>query len=126
MFYGRKRVIQSYEARLDELKEAGRASGLSHEEIELTLKQSILYLDQAHGRDDPLSFRRKRKSLLRYIIALTVVTTVGSCFFFNFYRPVHNFVERNIQEIIYPFMTSYRRMTLPIVKAFPLLTGLLF
>lgn len=125
MFWWRRKAVQEYHRRLVEVKEAAIASGLSEEEIDLALKESIKFTTGS-GRDIKSAIQRRksyRASWSKFLIGLLLVIGTGYCF--NFYKPLHNLVERNIQDVIYPFMTCYRRITLPIIKLLPSLTGII-
>lgn len=121
MFWWKRKAINEYHRRLLEIKETGRASGLSEDEIELALNESIKFTTGRNLKSVVKNRESHRRSWAKILIGLLIVFGTGYCF--NFYKPLHNLVERNIQDVIYPFMTCYRRLTLPIIKFLPSLTG---
>lgn len=123
----RKKPIQVYNREVNELKNQGREWGLSEEEINFAFGESLLYLrDKFPALYNKYTEDCASRSSRHYFRFFTffVILVVGICYGLSFHKPTHNFVERNIQEAIYPFMKWYRRVTLPMVEWFPSLTEL--
>ncbi|EEB11032.1 conserved hypothetical protein [Pediculus humanus corporis] len=123
--------LKSYEDNIREIKYKGKKWGLSPEEINFAYEESFLYLREKYpninSRQKPSSSSVNSSSWLnRYLIKIifTVAFIILIGLGLNYNKPAHNFIERNIQEIIYPFMKLYRIITLPLVLSYPSLSEL--
>ncbi|KAK6630278.1 hypothetical protein RUM44_004945 [Polyplax serrata] len=125
----RKKVnLDYYKHEIGEIKAKGREWGLSQEEIKFAFKESFLYMRDKYPN---LYLRRPIRRwynrwfnfyVLKVFFLTLFVILIGLGL--SYHKPAHNFVERNIQEIIYPFMKLYRRLTLPLVLSYPSLSEL--
>ena len=122
--------LKSYEDNIREIKYKGKKWGLSPEEINFAYEESFLYLREKYpninfGQKPSSSSVNSSSWLNRYLIKIifTVAFIILIGLGLNYNKPAHNFIERNIQEIIYPFMKLYRIITLPLVLSYPSLSG---
>lgn len=121
----KKATLKTYKREIEALKEQGKEWGLSEEEVNFAYGESLLYLKDkfpALYNRNPEDCPTRKRRLLRFIIIFLIIIT-GICYGLSYHKPTHNFVERNIQEAIYPFMKLYRKITLPLIEWFPSLTG---
>lgn len=124
----RKKVnLQSYYREVSEIRTRGKEWGLSNDEINFAFEESFLYLRDKYPnlylrrRTIGLYYRWMNSYICKLSLFIIFVALIGIGL--NYHKPAHNFVERNIQEIIYPFMKLYRRFTLPLVRSYPSLSG---
>ena len=69
------------------------------------------------------SFYKFLWALIGIIVVVLCIIELNKSTISTYRKNVHNYIERNVQEMIYPGMKLFRKLMLPIVTNFPTLTG---
>jgi hypothetical protein len=129
----REEVFTSYEHEVTKLRDLGKERRIKDSDIDEIIHRSFHFLQKQHMKTESVKSSRDRISkkllrsfysfqLIRIIVVVLLILTVA-CLFIIYHKPTYNVVARNVQELIYPIMKFLRRVTLPIVKALPSVTG---
>lgn len=116
-----KASLKHYSREVNLLKLRGKEWGLTNAEIDFALRESFHYLRDKYPGLASRNNVRNISFITKLIAFIVGLFTVG--YLLSYHKPTHNFVERNIQEVIYPFMKMYRLVTLPLIALFPSLSG---
>lgn len=122
------------ERRFDEIWRTGEELGLSSADVH-DIFTSVLR-EEKEVRTDVQSYTMHRErekrglvgqlhSLCKYVSELIICLTVICVLLFvvvSFHNPTRKLVTRNIQDLIYPAMTTIRFITLPLLTKFPYLS----
>jgi hypothetical protein len=130
----REEVFTSYEYEVKKLRRLGKEWRLTDSDMDEIIHNSFHFLQEQHTTTENVkssSDRSSTKSLrssysFQFIIKIVVVALLAftvACLLITYHKPTYNLVVRNVQELIYPIMKSLRRITLPVVKALPSVTG---
>ena len=126
----REEVLTSYEQEVKKLRRLGKEWRLKETDIDEIIHESFHFLKDHCDKESDKSLNRRSRSeslcSLKFtlkLVVLVVLMFLGTCLFISYHKPTYNVVVRNVQELIYPTMKCLRRITLPIVKAFPSITG---
>jgi quinol-cytochrome oxidoreductase complex cytochrome b subunit len=130
----REEIFTSYEHEVQKLRRLGKELRLKDIDIDEIIHHSFHLLQEQHMTENvKKSYNEKiqTKSVHPYysfqliikIIIIVLLTLTVSCLVISYHKPTYNLVVRNVQELIYPIMKCLRRITLPIVKALPSVTG---
>lgn len=133
----REEVFTSYEHEVKKLRRVGKEWRLTDSQIDEIINSSFQFVQQQHiqtenvkSSNDKIATESIRSFYsFQLIIRLFVVaffTLTVACLCITYHKPTHNLAVRNVQELIYPVMKCLRRITLPIVKALPSVTGNFF
>ncbi|KAL0268179.1 UNVERIFIED_CONTAM: hypothetical protein PYX00_010220 [Menopon gallinae] len=114
--------LRCYSREVNLLKLKGKEWGLTNAEIDFALRESFHYLRDKYPRLTRGNNVGSTNFITKLIVFIVGLFTVG--YLLSYHKPTHNFVERNIQEVIYPFMKMYRLLTLPLIGLFPSLSEL--
>ncbi|XP_014248830.1 uncharacterized protein LOC106666266 [Cimex lectularius] len=116
-------MLSNYFTEIERIRGIGKDWNLTDEEIDRIIDESFRFLE-ADGFQDEQDTLQKRKSQIS-LIGLSIVICLVAVLFgllFTYRKTAHNYLERNIQELIYPGMKLLRKIMLPIVKTFPSIT----
>ncbi|KAG7176456.1 uncharacterized protein LOC121875456 [Homarus americanus] len=119
--------------RLEEIWRTGQELGLSQAQIHHVFdsvfneeKEKEAIISKSHGSTD---YKRTIQDIARMITSylkiftkfLVFLTAVCIVVFIviSLHNPTRKLVTRNIQDVIYPFMTTLRYLTLPILTRYP-------
>lgn len=133
----REEVFTSYEHEVKKLRRLGREWRLTDSQIDEIINSSFQFVQQQHIQTENVkssidkittesirsfySFQR----IIRIVVVVFLTFTVA-CLCVTYHKPTNNLAVRNVQELIYPVMKCLRRITLPIVRALPSVTGNFF
>lgn len=124
----KKNHLKSYKRQINELRLRGKQWGLTTEEINFAFEESFSYMrdkyPKLYSKRNENGMFTSRLNIKFWKIAIFLIFTILMGYGISYHKPTHNFVERNIQEVIYPFMKVYRRLTLPLVVSYPSLSGI--
>ncbi|KAJ9583587.1 hypothetical protein L9F63_022060 [Diploptera punctata] len=126
----REEVLTSYEQEVKKLRRLGKEWRLKERDIDEIINKSFKFLQEQCETQNVKSLitdGTKSRPLYSFKLTLKFIMFVilmffGACLFITYHRPTYNLVVRNVQELIYPTMKSLRKITLPIVRAFPSIT----
>lgn len=126
----REEVLTSYEQEVKKLRRLGNELRLKESNIDEIIHESLHFLQEQGENQNVKSLssnETKSKSLCSFKLTMKLILFIllmffGTCLFVTYHKPTYNLVVRNVQELIYPTMKCLRRITLPIVRAFPLIT----
>lgn len=130
----REEVFTSYEHEVQKLRRLGKELRLTDIDIDEIIHHSFHLLRDQHMKTENVkssSDKIPTKSvrsfcsiplIIKVIVIVLLTLTVG-CFLISYHKPTYNLVVRNVQELIYPIMKFLRRITLPMVRALPSVTG---
>lgn len=125
--------MEEYSEEVNKLRHLGRELDLTEEEINRVIEESFNFLetegcydnrDRRTNCQSPAPVRR-----LWLICVLCVLVMVSASIYYQqsslpgYRKTVNNYIERNVQELIYPGMKLFRKLMLPVVYWFPSLTG---
>jgi len=120
MLWMKKNAISDYEAQLKALREYGQNVGLSETEINAAMHKSLQYLKETSQNKK----NTEKRNISFWLIFMSLLAALlGVLYCANVHKVVHNIVDRNVQEVIYPFMSLYRKFSLPLIKGIPSLTS---
>lgn len=130
----REEVFTSYEHEVQKLRRLGKELRLTDIDVDEIIHHSFHLLQGHHMKtenvkssSDKIPTKSVRSfysfQLIVKIIVIVFLTLIVACFFITYHKPTYNLVVRNVQELIYPIMKCLRRMTLPVVRALPSVTG---
>mgnify|MGYP000622048741 CR=1 FL=1 len=127
----REEVLTSYEQEVKKLCRLGSDWRLKESDIDEIIHESFHFLQEQCEKQNVKSLSNngtKCRSLCSLkltfkLIMLMLLMFFGTCLLITYHKPTYNLVVRNVQELIYPTMKCLRRITLPIVRAFPSITG---
>lgn len=130
----REEIFTSYEHEVQKLRRLGKELRLTDIDIDEIIHHSFHLLQEHHMKaenvkssSDKIPTKSVRSfyffQLIVKIIVIVFLTLTVACFFSTYHKPTYNLVVRNVQELIYPIMKCLRRLTLPIVRALPSVTG---
>lgn len=130
----REEVFTSYEHEVKKLRRLGKEWRLKDSDVDEIIHHSFHFLQEQHIKTKSLKSSSDRIStesirsfysfqLIIRLIVVVLMTLTVFCLFITYHKPTYNVVVRNVQELIYPIMKFLRRVTLPIVKALPSVTG---
>ncbi|KAK9508695.1 hypothetical protein O3M35_006188 [Rhynocoris fuscipes] len=106
-----------YEENIQKLRNRGKEWKITDEEIDKIIDESFKFLEIYSQTKGKLTNRRRLK-----VWALLFALVVLFLLMLSYRKTAHNFLERNIQEVIYPAMKGLRKLMLPVVKLFPSIT----
>ncbi|RZF48752.1 hypothetical protein LSTR_LSTR013836 [Laodelphax striatellus] len=115
-------AYNSFKKEVEFIKRLGREWNLDNDEIDGVLSDAVNCLE--NERTQKRSSTNCWKSLLTWrciILIISVVAALSSALIYR--KTLQNVVERNVQEMIYPGMKVFRKIMLPLIKAFPSLTA---
>jgi hypothetical protein len=130
----REEVLTSYEHEVKKLRRLGKEWRLTDSDIDKIIHNSFHFLQEQHSKTENVksSYDRTAAKPIRSIYSLQLIVKIIfivllmltiACLFITYHKPTYNLVVRNVQELIYPIMKCLRRITLPVVKALPSVTG---
>jgi hypothetical protein len=129
----REEIFTSYEHEVQKLRRLGKELRLKDIDIDEIIHHSFHLLQEQNMTENVKSSNDKipTKSVRSFhsfqlivkIIVIVLLTLTVSCLFITYHKPAYNLVVRNVQELIYPIMKCLRRITLPIVRGLPAVTG---
>jgi hypothetical protein len=130
----REEVFTSYEHEVKKLRRLGKEWRLTDSEIDKIIYNSFQFVQMQHIKTEDVKSSNDKianKSIHSFysfqlvvkIIVVVFLTLTVTCLCITYHKPTYNLVVRNVQELIYPVMKCLRRITLPIVKALPSVTG---
>jgi hypothetical protein len=112
-------VLAEYAHEIAELRADGERTGMSSSEVESLMCAS---LDAAIPKPSQLgrinSLLRGIWWLLKSLLLAAVLYALVAC-----HSPTQKTLSRHIQGFIYPFMRNLRKITLPVLRAYPDLSG---
>lgn len=119
-----KAILEVYCREVIRLRKLGKQMNLSDDQINEAIDKAFRLIEsgnQAHEAKwyfqmSCINFYRLFWVFMYTILLLCLVALHRS-------PSVHNYVERNVQEMIYPGMKFFRKLILPIVTTFPTLTA---
>lgn len=114
-------IIDKYVSRMQKIKRYAQHSNINESDFDnFVIKKYFNNCNKMQQRSIPSTkrFLNKRK-LLIITFTITIALAIG------FYRNiVSSLFMKNIQSFIYPGMSFWRTLTIPIIKTFPALTEL--
>lgn len=122
-------ILQEYAEEVSKLRSLGRELELSEEQINQVIEESFHFLETEGNLDRIIHHpptRSMRRMWLVRIICIMVIVSATIChrtIFVGYRKTINNYIERNVQELIYPGMKVFRKIMLPVVNQFPSLTG---
>ena len=133
----REEVFTSYEHEVKKLRRLGKEWRLTDSQIDEIINSSFQFVQQQHIQtenvkpsNDKIATESIRSfysfQLIVRIVVVMFLTLTVACLCITYHKPTYNLAVRNVQELIYPAMKCLRRITLPIVKALPSVTGNFF
>lgn len=123
------RHLRRYYEEVERLRSLGKEWNLTDDDIDQIIDESFRFLD-ADSSIEKIDYTKPNYikwpgRFWKIVITLFVIAVVVFSSY-SYRKSVHNYVERNIHEIIYPGMKLLRRLMLPIIQTFPILTGIYF
>ena len=115
-------MFTSYCREVGRLRRAGREWDLTEEQIDSIIEESFKFLEEEVPCGRTVRSATRKKFKRAFIVCLAAVL-LYLCY--DYRQVAHNYVERNVQEIIYPGMKLVRKLMLPVIQAFPSLTGII-
>lgn len=126
--------MEEYAEEVRKLRRLGQELDLSEEQINRVIEDSFHFLktegticdlvDQPDCRRPTQSSRRVWLSSCVFCVLLIVsASLLHRSSLFGYRKTVNNYIERNVQDMIYPGMKLFRKLMLPVVNQFPSLTG---
>ncbi|PSN29002.1 hypothetical protein C0J52_26729 [Blattella germanica] len=124
-------VLTSYEQEVKKLRRLGKELRLRDSDIDEIIHESFNFLQEHNERQSDISTVKnstKCRNILcsfTFILKLFILILLSlflTCLVMTYHKPTYNLVVRNVQELIYPTMKCLRRLTLPVVRAFPSIT----
>ena len=133
----REEVFTSYEHEVKKLRRLGKDWRLTDSQMDEIINSSFQFVQQQHiqkenvkSSNDKIATESIRPfysfQLIIRIVVVVFLTLSVVCLCITYHKPTYNLAVRNVQELIYPVMKCLRRITLPIVKALPSVTGNLY
>ncbi|XP_054268529.1 uncharacterized protein LOC128990247 [Macrosteles quadrilineatus] len=126
-------ILREYAEEVDKLRQLGKDLDLSEEQINQIIEDSFHFLETEGSYDQvdrpvcpPSNHSPKRIWIVSCVICLLLVFSAGmlqKSSLFGYRKAINNYVERNVQEMIYPGMKLFRKLMLPVVNQFPSLTA---
>lgn len=109
-------VLAEYVQAITELRLEGERRGLSNTELNQLVAASLAAVKPQHSRGRTVV--RVIWLLIRGLFLAALIYAVVAC-----HSPTQKTLSRHIQGFIYPFMRNLRKLTLPVLRAYPDLTG---
>jgi hypothetical protein len=114
----------------------GQELDLTEDQINQIIEESFHFLETEGSYDHvdrpvcrPPNHSHRRLWLMSCFICFLLVMSAGllqRSSLFGYRKAINNYIERNVQEMIYPGMKLFRKIMLPVVNQFPSLTGKMF
>lgn len=106
---------------------------LSEEQIHRVIQDSFQFLETEGICDHadrptcntptPSARRVRLMSCILCVLLVVSASFLQRSSLFGYRKTINNYIERNVQEMIYPSMKLFRKLLLPVVNQFPSLTG---
>lgn len=113
-------ALTEYSRTVEELRGEAEKEGLTSEEFDKLLSDTLN--EVAREMQPTISiFKLLKKIMLKVsklLLVVVLVYVLVSC-----HTPTQKSLSRHIQELIYPFMRTLRKITLPILHNYPELAG---
>uniref|UniRef100_A0A1B6CT62 Cupin-like domain-containing protein n=1 Tax=Clastoptera arizonana TaxID=38151 RepID=A0A1B6CT62_9HEMI len=123
-------LIEEYKEEVSKLCNLGKSWNLTDEQIDEVIENSFQKFEKKHQNIEKVQLKlckiqRFRITLfaIAIIVLLSIYLILQTSSFTSLRKSINNYVERNVQEIIYPGMKLFRKLMLPIIITFPSLTA---
>lgn len=118
-------LIEEYKREVARLRDLGKSWNLTDEQIDKVIEKSFKVVENECSKETKLfNLRGTRQFWMIFTLVLICGIMIFQTSSFSVIRKnVNNYIERNVQEIIYPGMKLFRKLMLPIIIIFPSLTG---
>lgn len=115
-------VLADYARALAEIRAEGERDGMSSDEVDSLISASLDAVAPKEPRPGHLkSLLRVLWWLIKALLVAAVLYALVAC-----HSPTQKTLSRHIQGFIYPFMRGVRKVTLPLLRAYPELAGMLY
>uniref|UniRef100_A0A1B6MGP5 Uncharacterized protein n=1 Tax=Graphocephala atropunctata TaxID=36148 RepID=A0A1B6MGP5_9HEMI len=122
-------ILQEYAEEVSKLRNLGRELELSEDQINQVIEDSFHFLEteeRAARPECPAPHSTRRVWLTSLLLCMLLVVSASllqRSSLFGYRKTINNYIERNVQEMIYPSMKLFRKIMLPVVNHFPSLTA---
>jgi len=121
-------ILREYAEEVTKLRDIGRELELSEEQINQVIEDSFHFLEHEGGCEPQPECRRPARRVwliagLLCVLLLLSASCLQRSSLLGYRKTINNYIERNVQEMIYPGMKLFRKIMLPMVNQFPSLTA---
>lgn len=120
-------VLDDYYKKVVELRKLGKEMNLTDEQVDEAIDKAFRLIE-SESQSGTERYFVVAFSIYKLLWALVIIVAVLCAVELNkptlstYRKNLHNYIERNVQEMIYPGMKLFRKLMLPVVKTFPTLT----
>lgn len=109
--------FNEYKTKIDNIKNYASDNNIPVEQVEAILEECLCLLDTK------VSSRLIKALRVVKLLGIFLLVIVSSVFILYNHPQTHNVLLRNLQNFIYPGLRVFRKIAVPVISAYPSLTG---